>query len=104
MTEASSLSRARDASQMIGGTRALGNLEFAYAQFGGNRCAQDSNGRCGNFFRLISRDDLSIRWASQTSGSIATTIPEGPARAAAANANKPTFAPTSHTTAPGRTS
>ena len=52
-----------------------------------------------------------MRWAeraskcaSHTSGSIASTKPPGPARAAALKLNKPTLAPTSQTTEPGLTS
>src|ERR1039458_4943859 len=52
-----------------------------------------------------------MRWAeraskcaSHTSGSIASTKPPGPARAAALKLNKPTLAPMSQTTEPGLTS
>src|SRR5262249_44088787 len=41
-------------------------------------------------------------WTSQVSGSNAMTRPLRPARAAAANVNRPTFAPISHTTSFGR--
>src|SRR6516165_9589078 len=49
------------------------------------------------------RDERVINWASQRSGSMASTKPVPPQSAAAQKLNKPTLAPTSHTTAPGFT-